>query len=76
MLTKLIVYCSQHVRTAGFALDCKTFGKLHAFSEAGSASSVPASAAVFAFAQNVGSCPDEPEQRRAVQTDQTALDFM
>lgn len=57
MLTKLIVYCSQHVRTAGFALGCKMFGKPHAFSEAGSAPSVPASAAAFALAQNARSCP-------------------
>lgn len=57
MLTKLIVYCSQHVRTAGFASDCKMFGKPHAFSEGGSIPSVPASAAVFAYAQNAGSCP-------------------
>ena len=57
MLTKLIVYCSQRVRTAGFALDCKMFGKPLAFSEAVSVPSVPASAAVFAFAQNAGSCP-------------------
>lgn len=57
MLTKLIVYCSQHVRTAGFALDCKMFGKPHAFSEGGSVPSVPASAAAFTFAQNAGSCP-------------------
>lgn len=69
MLTKLIVYCSQHVRTAGFALDCKMFGKPHAFSEASSVPSVPASAAAFAFAQNVGSCPDEPEQRRVSASD-------
>lgn len=69
MLTKLIVYCSQHVRTAGFALDCKMFGKPHAFSEAGSVPCVPASAAAFAFTQNVGSCPDEPGQRRASASD-------
>lgn len=56
-LTKLIVYCSQHVRTAGFALDCKMFGQPYAFSEAGSVLSLPASAAGFAFAQNDGSCP-------------------
>lgn len=69
MLTKLIVYCSQHVRTAGFALDCKMFGKPHASSEAGSVPSVPTSAAAFAFAQNAGSCPDEPEQRRVSASD-------
>lgn len=57
MLTKLIVYCSQHVRTAGFALDCKMFGKPHAFSEAISVPSVPASAVAFAFTQNTRFCP-------------------
>lgn len=45
------------------------FGKPHAFSEAGSVPSVPASAAAFAFAQNVRSCPDEPEQRRVSASD-------
>lgn len=66
MLTKLIVYCSQHVRTAGFALDCKMFGKPHAFSEAGSVPSVPASAAAFAFAQNAGSCQQRDRAEESV----------
>lgn len=56
MLTKLIAYCSQHVRTADFASDCKMFGKPHAFPAASSIPSMPVSVAVVALTQNARSC--------------------
>lgn len=59
VLTKLIVYCSQHVRTADFALDCKMFGKPHAFPAASPIPSTPASVAVVALTQDARSCPPQ-----------------